>query len=136
MRIIKSNVPDIIGLSIDQQKVALADEIINGIFPLLSEERKNKIQKIKKLRQEILMKTNFIKEEKQNLNKLNSKLGQSNKVITLLDRLNKLHSIGKLSGKKIIVDVINVVKNIERIKQDKLDHYLAETVRILTSKTK
>jgi len=32
MRIIKTNVPDIIGTSIDQQKVALADEIIMEFF--------------------------------------------------------------------------------------------------------
>lgn len=134
MRIIKTNVPDIIGLSIDQQKVALADEIINGIFPLLSFERKEKLDKIKNLRKEIEVKTNFIKEEKQNLNKLTAKLNQNSKIITLLDRLDKLHSIGKLTNKKLINDVINVVKNIERIKQDKLDHYLAETVRILTTK--
>ena len=134
MRIIKTNVPDIIGTSIDQQKVALADEIINGIFPLLSSERKEKINKIKNLRQEIEVKTNFIKEEKQSLNKLTLKLNQNSKVITLLDRLGKLHSIGKLNNKKLITDVISVVKNIDRIKQDKLDHYLAETVRILTTK--
>lgn len=136
MRIIKTNIPDIIGTTIDEQKVALADEIINGIFPLLSSQRKEKIQKIKRLRQEILVKTNFIKEEKQHLTKLTTKLNQTGKIITLLDRLDKLYSIGKLSNKKLINDVINVVKNIERIKQDKLDHYLAETVRILTLKSK
>jgi len=134
MKIIDTNIPDIFNKSIDEQKVALADEIINGILPLISTERKNKLKKIEQLKEEIRVKSEFVKSEKELLDKMAIKLNHRNKVISLLDRFSKLHSIGKLSSRKLISDVINVVKNIDRIKQDRLDHYLAESIKILTMK--
>lgn len=134
MKIIDTNIPDVLHKTIDEQKIALANEIINGILPLISSERKEKTKKISLLREEIRVKTEIIKTEKEALDKLTNKVNQKSKVISLLDRFAKLHSIGKLSSKKLISDVINVVKNIERIKQEKLDYYLGETIRILTMK--
>jgi len=134
MKILNTNIPDTLNKTIDEQKLALADEIINGILPLITSERKEKLNKIELLKEEIRVKTEIVKTEREVLDKLTNKLNHKNKVISLLDRFSKLHSIGKLSSKKLISDVINVIKNIDRIKQDKLDNYLAETIRILTMK--
>ena len=132
MNIISTNIPDF-DESINQNKLDLADKILDGLIPLMNMKYQEKLKKVKGLKESTTDKKKQVNLKKTELESLMKEYTKKKKVKTLLERIMKLMGSGLLIG-EFKKEMIVVLKAIEDLDESKLDYYLAETFRVFNKK--
>jgi hypothetical protein len=134
MNIIETNIPDINIENIDQSKIELAEKIIKNINPLFDDLQYVKIDEFKfKVNEFNHLKKNVLtnKTEIENLFELYKK---KQKIHKLLERIDKLVSLGIVNEGQTKQETIVLLKIIDKLSTNKLNFYLKETIKTISKR--
>lgn len=131
MKIINTKIPDVTKETIDSSKVVLADNIIQNVYPLFDEVYQGKLSYINDIKKSLTQKKSELSKKKENLEQLMSDYSREKKVSKLLSRIEKLVDSGLVYDGAIKSQTIVLLKVINKLTNDKLDHHLAETMQII-----
>ena len=134
MNIIETEIPDINIENLDQSKVQLANKIIQNINPLfddLQQEKNNeytfKVNEFKQLKKNVI--TN-----KTEIEGLFKHYKRKQKVKKLLERIDKLVSLGIVNEGQTKQDTIILLKIIDNLSTNKLNYHLKETMNTISKR--
>jgi DNA helicase IV len=131
MNIIETDIPDVSNSNIDDSKVILADNIIKNVYPLFDDVYIEKVSQLKKLKELYEDRKNKVISNKKNLEVMMQKYDQKKKVSKLLTRLEKLVDSGLVYDGHLKNETIVLLKIVDKLPDDKLDHHLSETLKII-----
>jgi len=131
MNIIETEYPDITESNIDESKLILADNIIKNVYPLFDEVYGQKQTEVSKFKAAISKRQKIVEENKKNLEVMMKQYDRKKKVSKLLSRLEKLVDSGLVYGGHLKGETIVLLKIIDKLPDDKLDHHLAETLKTI-----
>jgi predicted Holliday junction resolvase-like endonuclease len=131
MKIIQTKIPDVTKDTIDQSKVVLADNIIQNVYPLFDEVYQGKLSYINDIKKSLSQKKSELAKKKQNLEQLMTDYAREKKVSKLLSRIEKLVDSGLVYDGAIKSQTIVLLKVINKLTNEKLDHHLTETMQII-----
>ena len=131
MKITVTDIPDVSESNIEDSKITLADNIIRNVYPLFDDvytEKLSQIKQLKKLYQERKAK---VIQNRNNIETMMGKYEQKKKVSKLLLRLEKLVDSGLVYDGHLKNETIVLLKIIDKLPDDKLNHHLSETMKII-----
>ena len=131
MKIIQTKIPDVTKESIDHSKVVLADNIIQNVYPLFDEVYQGKVGHINEMKKTLKEKKEIVKGKKEKLEQLMSDYNREKKVSKLLTRIEKLVDSGLVYDGTLKSQAIILLKVINKLSNDKLDHHLSETLQVI-----
>lgn len=131
MNIIETQIPDITTSNINLAKVHLANKIIQNINPLFDDiQRDQKIEfnekatKFKELKESVVS-------NKKEIETLFSHYKRKQKVKKLLERIDKLVSLGMINEGALKQETIILLKVIDKLPEEKLDFHLKDTMNTI-----
>ncbi len=134
MNIIETKIPDIDVKDIDQSKVNLAEKIIHNINPLFDDLQQVKIDEFNlntnKFNQ---LKTKVIS-NKNEIENLFEHYKRKQKVKKLLERIDKLVSLGIVNEGQSKQETIVLLKIIDKLDINKLNFHLKETMNTISKR--
>lgn len=130
MKIIELSIPDIKKESIDSSKIALANKIVYNILPIIQPQISKQIKDLKSLNESIKVKKKKITSEKSILKDLQKAHQKKKRINLLLNRVEQLVNLGL--DDSLRAEMINMLRKVNDLSDDKIDFYLAETLRIIT----
>jgi len=131
MIIIETKYPDVTESNIDASKITLADNIIKNVYPLFDDVYTEKISQVKKLSKLLELRQKKVVENKNNLEIMMKQYDRKKKVSKLLTRLEKLVDSGLVYDGHLKSETIVLLKIIDKLPDDKLNHHLSETLKII-----
>jgi hypothetical protein len=134
MNIIETEIPDIDIKNIDQSKVDLAEKIIYNINPLFDDLRQVKMEDIKFKNNEYKQLQKNIQTNKTNIESLFNHYKRKQKVKKLLERIDKLVSLGIVNEGQTKQETIILLKIIDKLSTDKLNFHLKETMNTISKR--
>lgn len=128
MNIVETKISDINTTNISLAKVQLANKIIQNITPIFDDvQREKKIEfnskakKYKKLKETVLS-------NKKELESLFEVYKKKQKIKKLLERIDKLVSLGIINEGNTKQETIILLKMIDKLSNEKLDFHLKDTL--------
>jgi len=134
MRVIETVISDVNEKEIDNEKLLLAQSIINKIAPLLNDLYSEKIDRRKKLKDDIRLSKRTITAEKEQIELLLKDYNRKKKVAKILDRMTKLVESGLIQDNQLRHETIILLKILEKLPEDKLDIQLNRTMEVLNKR--
>jgi hypothetical protein len=134
MNIIETKIPDINIENIDQSKVNLAEKIINNINPLFDDLRQEKINDFKFKVNEFKQIKSTVLSNKSEIETLFVHYKRKQKVKKLLERIDKLVSLGIVNEGQTKQETIILLKIIDKLPTDKLNFHLKETMNTISKR--
>lgn len=131
MKIEITKIPDVTKETVDQSKVILADNIIKNVYPLFDEVYQGKLTHINETKKILKQKKTEVNGRKENLEQLMSEYNREKKISKLLTRIEKLVDSGLVYDGSIKSQTVVLLKVINKLTDDKLDHHLTETLQII-----
>jgi len=131
MKIIQTTIPDVTKESIDHSKVVLADNIIQNVYPLFDEVYQGKIGHTSKMKKDLKEKKEIVRGKKEQLEQLMSEYEREKKISKLLSRIEKLVDSGLVYDGSLKSQTVILLKVINKLSNDKLDHHLTETLQVI-----
>ena len=131
MKIIETKIPDVTPDSLDQSKLVLADNIIKNVYPLFDEVYQGKMGSIGNIKKVLREKKSLVKEKRTKLEELMTDYEREKKISKLLSRIEKLVDSGLVYDGSLKSQTIIILKVVDKLKNDKLDHHLSETLQII-----
>ena len=117
--------------NLDESKISLADNIIKNVYPLFDDVYTQKVSQLKKLKELHEARKNKVVRNKTNLEAMIRQYEQKKKVSKLLSRLEKLVDSGLVYDGHLKNETVILLKIIDKLPDDKLDHHLSETLKII-----
>ena len=134
MNIIETKIPDIDIKDIDNSKVNLAEKIIHNINPLFDDLQQGKIDEynfnVNEFKQ---LKTKVIS-SKNKIESLFEVYKRKQKVKKLLERIDKLVSLGIVNEGQSKQETIILLKIIDKMDINKLNFHLKETMNTISKR--
>ena len=130
MKIIETKIP-VTPETIDQSKLILADNIIKNIYPLFDEVYQGKIGSVSGIKKVLKEKKSLVKQKKTKIEELMSGYNREKKISKLLTRIEKLVDSGLVYEGSIKSQTVILLKVIEKLNNEKLDHHLSQTLQII-----
>jgi len=134
MNIIETNIPDVDISNVSKAKVMLANKIIRNVYPLFDEIHSDKITKIKSIKRNLQETRQQVVSQKNLLEQLISAYSRKKKIKKLLDRVSKLVSSGLVYDGSLRTETIVLLKVIDKLPEDKLDHHLRDSMTNITKR--
>jgi len=134
MRIVETNIPDIVEENLDRSKIVLAESVIENIYPLFDAVFNAKMTKINNLKRQINAKKEKIRSEKETVQELIDEYNRRKKASKLLNRVEKLVEAGLTYDGSIKHETVILLKIIDKLPADKLDLQLAKTMQIINKR--
>lgn len=128
MNIVETSIPDINTSNINLAKVQLANKLIQNITPLFNDVKKE--QKLEFNRKAIRYNKvkGIVTSNKKELDVLFASYKRKQKVKKLLERIDKLVSLGIINDGTIKQETVVLLKVIDKMPEDKLDFHLKDTL--------
>lgn len=134
MNIVETSVPDVTKENIDRTKLDLSERIVKNVYPLLSEIYHEELSRVRELEKELKRKSRLIRESKENIEGRIEFYNKKKKTKKLVDRISKLVSSGLVYDGVLKSEVVILLKVIESLSDDKLDHHLKQTLRMISKR--
>jgi len=134
MNIIETKIPDINVDNIDQSKVQLAEKIIHNINPLFDDLKQEKISEFKFKANEFKQLKKNVLSNKSEIESLFKHYKRKQKVKKLLERIDKLVSLGIVNEGQTKQETIILLKIIDKLPTDKLNFHLKETMNTISKR--
>jgi len=131
MNIIVTEHPDVTESNLNESKVILADNIIANVYPLFDDVYTEKVSQLKKLKTFYEARKGKVIKNKKHLEMMMSQYNKKKKVSKLLTRLEKLVDSGLVYDGHLKSETIVLLKIIDKLSDDKLNHHLSETLKII-----
>lgn len=131
MNIVETKIPDIDTTNIDSSKVYLADTIIHNINPLFDDMQQNKKKEFNiKAKKYSQIKEN-VSSNKLEIESLFERYKKLQKIKKLLERIDKLVSLGIVKEGKLKQETIVLLKIIDKLPDEKLDFHLRDVSKTI-----
>lgn len=134
MNIIETAIPDITKTNISLAKLNLANKIIQNINPLFDDiqrekkiEFNNKVGAYKKLKENV-------GSSKTEIEKMFVSYKRKQKIKKLLERIDKLVSLGVINEGKSKQETVILLKMIDKLPEEKLNFHLKDTMNTITKR--
>jgi len=134
MIIEETTIPNITRKNFDQSKTNLANSIIENVYPLFSEVYTIRTEEIDELKKENLKKKEVTSTMRTNLENLAKENVKQKKISTLLSRIEKLVNAGLIYDSSLKNETTILLKVINKLSDEKLDHHLKETLQIISKR--
>lgn len=134
MRIIETKIPDFEIEKSDENKISLANKVLQFISPILDEVYTEKVNQFKIFKKEYQNKKQEVLNQKNDLEILVKNIDKRKKEKKLLDNFNQLFSL-KIITLHTKNEIINILNSIDEITADKLDFYIRESDKIINRRT-
>ena len=134
MNLIETDIPDVTSDNIPQNKEAIADSIIENVYPLFDEVYQAKLEQVIQLRNKIKAGRELIKREKETMQQLVASYQKEKKVSKILDRIDKLVQAGLTYDGTMKHETVILLKIIDKLPEEKLNQHLAKTIQILNKR--
>ena len=134
MKIIETNIPDIKKDNIQENKIDLADKLIHNIRPLFDEMYQEKSEKKSKLLDTYNSNTKEISTSKNELQYLITEIKRKEKVLKLIDRIDRMINSGIITDSSTQKDTIILLKIIDTLPNNKLDDHIQRTMNIISKR--
>lgn len=134
MNIVETSVPDVTKENIDRTKLDLSERIVKNVYPLLSEIYHEELSRVRELEKELKRKSRLIRESKESIEGRIEFYNKKKKTKKLVDRISKLVSSGLVYDGVLKSEVVILLKVIESLSDDKLDHHLKQTLRMISKR--
>jgi hypothetical protein len=134
MRVIETAISDVSEKNIDNEKLLLAQSIINNISPLLNDAYAEKINRRKKLKDDVKLSKRTITAEREQIESLLKDYNRKKKVAKILDRMAKLTESGLIQDNQLRHETVILLKILEKLPEDKLDMQLNRTMEVLNKR--
>jgi ATP-dependent Lon protease len=131
MNIIETSYPDVTEMNLDESKVALADNIIQNVYPLFDDVYTEKVSYLKKLKKLYDLQKTKVVGNKNHLEAMMRQYDRKKKVSKLLSRLEKLVDSGLVYDGHLKSETIVLLKIIDKLPDEKLEYHLSETLKII-----
>ncbi len=133
MRIIETDINDFPSVNLNESKIELANEIINYINPIFSQDYNKKIREIKDLKKSLSEKKEKIKNNKIELENLLKIFSKKDKESQLIRKMGKLIQTG-LIQESMKNEMSVMLKSFENMEEEKITSYLNEVMRLVSQK--
>jgi hypothetical protein len=134
MNIIETKIPDIDVRDIDQSKVNLAEKIIHNINPLFDDLHQAKLDQYKVNVNEFKQLKVKVVSNKNEIESLFEQYKRKQKIKKLLERIDKLVSLGMVNEGQSKQETIVLLKIIDKLDTNKLNYHLKETMNTITKR--
>lgn len=134
MKIIETDIYDIHPRTIDENKVSIADNILNMVGPLFESEindSSKNLHKYKQKRNDIEIK---LKETKEELKTIQIEFGRETKRKKLLSRIRQLMEVGLTADPSMRSEVIILLKVIDKLEDSLLDEHIERMVKSISKR--
>ena len=131
MIIVETKHPDVTDSNIDTSKIILAENIIKNVYPLFDDVYTEKVSQVRKLTKLLDARKEKVVDNKNNLEIMMRQYERKKKVAKLLSRLEKLVDSGLVYDGHLKSETIVLLKIIDKLPDDKLEHHLSETLKII-----
>jgi hypothetical protein len=134
MKIIESDIYDINEKNIDEEKVGIANNILNLVGPLFEseiEEATADLSKVKKMKLELDEQLN---EVKTNLESLQVEFTRETKRKKLLNRIRQLIEVNLTSDPSLKSEVIILLKVIDKLEDSLLDEHIERMIKTISKR--
>ena len=134
MKIIETDIYDITPDKLDENKVIIADNILNLVGPLFDSEIKESskdLPKFKKKKEDIETELEKTKEE---LKTLQIEFGREEKRKKLLNRIRQLMEVGLTADPSMKSEVIILLKVIDKLEDNLLDEHIERMVKSISKR--
>ena len=131
MNIVETKIPDVTIENVEESKLILANNIIKNVYPLFDEVYQEKVGHISEMKNSLREKKKQVREKKDKLEELMSDYDREKKIAKLLSRIEKLVDSGLVYDGTLKTQTIVLLKVIDKLTNDKLDHHLTETLQII-----
>jgi uncharacterized protein YicC (UPF0701 family) len=134
MKIVETDISDIVVENIDESKIVLAEKIMKNVYPLFDEIYNSQIEETKDLKDILKSKKSQVFESKEKLERLMQKYNKGKKVMKLLTRISKLVSSGLVYDSSLKHETIILLKVADKLSEDKLNYHLSETMKTISKR--
>jgi hypothetical protein len=131
MNFIATEYPDVTENNLDESKVTLANNIISNVYPLFDDVYIEKVSQLKKFKTIHEGRKSKVVKNKERLEIMMKQYNQKKKVSKLLTRLEKLVDSGLVYDGHLKSETIVLLKIIDKLSDEKLNHHLSETLKII-----
>jgi chromosome condensin MukBEF ATPase and DNA-binding subunit MukB len=134
MKITITDIGDITSTNLDENKVLIADNILNMVGPLFEkeiEETKGELTSIKQKRAKI---EKDLLETKEKLQQLQSEFGQETKRKKLLNRIRQLIEVNLTQDPSLKSEVIILLKVIDKLEDNLLDEHIERMIKTISKR--
>lgn len=134
MNIIETSIPDITTTNINMAKVHLANKIIHNINPLFDDiqQEKKKEFNAKAIKYKKLKET--VASNKTEIETLFEHYKKKQKVKKLLERIDKLVSLGIINEGSSKQETVILLKMIDKLSEEKLNFHLKDTMNTINKR--
>ena len=134
MNIIETNIPDVTKHNVSRNKEAIADSIIQNVYPLFDEVYQAKLGQVVQLRNKIKSGREQIRNEKETMQQLMTAYKKEKKISKVLERIEKLVQAGLTYDGTMKHETVILLKIIDKLPEEKLNQQLAKTIQILNKR--
>lgn len=134
MKVIETTIPDVSEKNIDNEKLLLAQSIINNVSPLLNDAYSEKINRRRKLKEDVKLSKRTITAEREQIESLLKDYNRKKKIAKILDRVSKLAESGLIQDNQLRHETVILLKILDKLPEDKLDMQLNRTMEVLNKR--
>ncbi len=135
MKIIKTDIFDINESNIDEQKVAIADNILNLVGPMFESEIEDGKQNLTEFIQKKSAVEEKLQEVKGDLEKIQVEFGRETKRKKLLNRIRQLIEANLTSSDpNLKSEVIILLKVIDKLEDNLLDEHIERMIKTISQR--
>jgi chromosome segregation ATPase len=134
MKITITDIGDITPTNLDENKVLIADNILNMVGPLFEkeiEETKGELTSVKQKRAKI---EKELIETKEKLQDLHSEFGRETKRKKLLNRIRQLIEVNLTQDPSLKSEVIILLKVIDKLEDNLLDEHIERMIKTISKR--
>lgn len=134
MIIIETDTYDIRGKNIDQEKVEIADNILNMVGPLFESEIEESRVSMEKLKSDRAKVDKQLSEARERLEELQVNFGQEMKRKKLLSRIRQLIEANLTNDSSLRSEVIILLKVIDKLEDNLLDEHIERMIKTISKR--
>jgi hypothetical protein len=134
MKIIETDIYDINPSTIDENKIAIADNILNMVGPLFESEIEKSGKNTYKYKQKKKDIETELQETKEELKTLQIEFGRETKRKMLLNRIRQLTEVGLTADPSMKSEVIILLKVIDKLEDSLLDEHIERMVKSISKR--
>lgn len=134
MNIIETSIPDVTEDNISRNKEAIADSIVENVYPLFDEVFQAKLNQVLQLRNKIKTGRKKLQNEKETMQQLVTSFNKEKKISKILGRVEKLVQAGLTYDGTIKHETVILLKILDKLPEDKLNQQLSKTMQLLNKR--
>ena len=134
MKIIESDLYDITPKTLEEDKVTIANNILNMVTPMFTTEITESSKNLEKVHKNKIQIEKQLQETKEKLKTLQVEFGREIKRKKLLNRIRQLTEVGLTTDPSLKSEVIILLKVIDKLEDSLLDEHIERMVKSISKR--